>query len=60
MLLGLGAYLYRIDYREQATGQAAMLLFTVIHVAVGALTTACCALMGMQISRYVRPAPVAR
>lgn len=59
MLFGLGAYLYRIEYQEQATGQAAMLTFTVIHVAVGALTTACSALMGMQITRYVRPAVVA-
>lgn len=57
-LIGLGAYLYRMDYREQATGMTAMLTFTLIHVAVGALTTACSALMGMQISRYVRPAVV--
>jgi len=59
MLIGLGAYLYRLEFREQATGQAAMLIFTVMHVAVGALTTACSALMGMQISRYVRPGVVA-
>lgn len=58
MLFGLGAYLYRIEFQEQATGQSAMLTFTVIHVAVGALTTACSALMGMQITRYVRPAVV--
>lgn len=56
MLFGLGAYMYRLEFREQATGELAMLTFTVIHVAVGALTTACSALMGMQISRYVRPA----
>jgi len=60
MLIGLGAYLYRIEFREQATGQGAMLTFTVMHVAVGALTTACSALMGMQILRYVRPAVVAQ
>ncbi|MFN0106661.1 MAG: hypothetical protein ACKV2U_31775 [Bryobacteraceae bacterium] len=60
MLIGLGAYLYRIEFKEQATGLAAMLTFTMIHVAVGALTTACCALMGMQITRYVRPAAVTR
>ena len=60
MLIGLGAYLYRIEFREQATGQAAMLTFTVMHVAVGALTTACSALLGMQILRYVRPGPVAQ
>lgn len=59
MLLGLAAYLYRMEVQEQATGQSAMLTFTVIHVAVGALTTACSALMGMQITRYVRPAAVA-
>jgi heme A synthase len=59
MLFGLGAYLYRVEFQEQATGEAAMLTFTVIHVAVGALTTASCALMGMQITRYVRPATVA-
>lgn len=59
MLFGLAAYLYRIEYQEQATGLPAMLTFTVIHVAVGALTTACSALMGIQISRYVRPAVVA-
>jgi heme A synthase len=60
MLIGLGAYLYRIEFREQATGQSAMLTFTVTHVAVGALTTACSALMGMQISRYIRTAVVAQ
>ena len=59
MLIGLGAYLYRMEFREQSTGQSAMLIFTVMHVAVGALTTACSALMGMQISRYVRPGVVA-
>lgn len=60
MLIGLGAYLYRVDFTEQATGRTAMLTFTMIHVAVGALTTACSALMGMQISRHVRPAVVAQ
>jgi hypothetical protein len=60
MLIGLGAYLYRVEFKEQATGLAAMLTFSMIHVAVGALTTACAALMGMQITRYVRPAVVAR
>ena len=60
MLIGLGAYLYRVEFKEQATGLAAMLTFSMIHVAVGALTTACAALMGMQISRYVRPAVVAQ
>ena len=60
MLIGLGAYLYRMELREQATGQSAMLTFTVMHVAVGALTTACSALMGMQILRYVRPGVVAQ
>jgi heme A synthase len=60
MLIGLGAYLYRLEFREQATGQSAMLTFTVMHVAVGALTTACSALMGMQILRYVRPGVVAQ
>lgn len=59
MLLGLAAYLYRLEVQEHAAGHAAMLIFTVIHVAVGALTTACSALMGIQISRYVRPAVVA-
>ena len=60
MLIGLGAYLYRVDFTEQATGRTAMLTFTMIHVAVGALTTACSALMGMQIKRYVHPAVVAQ
>jgi len=59
MLIGLGAYLYRMQVVEQATGHMAMLTFTVIHVAVGAMTTAVCALMGMQISRHVRPAVTA-
>jgi hypothetical protein len=60
MLMGLGAYLYRLEFREQATGESAMITFTVTHVAVGALTTACSALMGMQILRYVRPSPAGR
>jgi heme A synthase len=58
MLIGLGAYLYRMELREQATGQSAMLTFTVMHVAVGALTTACFGADGMQILRYVRPGVV--
>lgn len=56
MLLGIGAYLFRVQVNEQASGQHPMLLFTIVHVAAGAFTTACCALMGIQISRYVRPA----
>lgn len=60
MLFGLAAYLYRMEMMEHATGQAGMLTFTVIHVAVGAMTTACSALMGMQIKRYVHPAVVAQ
>jgi uncharacterized membrane protein len=60
MLFGLAAYLYRMEVMDHATGQAAMLTFTVIHVAVGAMTTACSALMGMQIKRYVHPAVVAQ
>ena len=60
MLFGLAASLYRMEVMDHATGQAAMLTFTVIHVAVGAMTTACSALMGMQIKRYVHPAVVAQ
>ncbi|MBM3786078.1 MAG: hypothetical protein FJW30_17090 [Acidobacteria bacterium] len=55
MLFGIAAYLYRAE----AQPAAPMLLWSVIHVAVGAMTTATCALMEIQISRYVRPAVVA-
>lgn len=55
MLLGIAAYLYRHD---PANG-GGVLLWSVFHVAVGAVTTATCALMEIQISRYVRPAVVA-
>ena len=55
MLLGIAAYLYR----SEAGAASGVLLWSVFHVAVGAITTATCALMEIQISRYVRPAVVA-
>lgn len=55
MLFGIAAYLYRAE----AQPGAPMLIWSVIHVSVGALTTATCALMEIQLSRYVRPAVVA-
>lgn len=55
MLLGIAAYLYR----SEPSPSSGVLLWSVFHVAVGAITTATCALMEIQISRYVRPAVVA-
>ncbi len=55
MLLGIAAYLYR----GEPSAAGGVLLWSVFHVAVGAITTATCALMAIQISRYVRPAVVA-
>jgi heme A synthase len=55
MLLGIAAYLYR----GEPSAASGVLLWSVIHVAVGAITTATCALMEIQISRYVRLAVVA-
>jgi hypothetical protein len=55
MLLGIAAYLYR----GEPSAASGVLFWSVFHVAVGAITTATCALMEIQISRYVRPAVVA-
>lgn len=55
MLLGIAAYLYR----SEPAATSGVLLWSVFHVAVGAITTATCALMEIQISRYVRTAVVA-
>jgi hypothetical protein len=54
MLLGLGAYLYRVAMLEQGAGEASVIFFSVMHVSVGAMTTASCALMGIQVMRHVR------
>jgi hypothetical protein len=39
---------------EQGAGEASVIFFSVMHVSVGAMTTASCALMGIQVMRHVR------
>lgn len=56
MGLGLGAYLFRVAMVERGGGEASVIFFSVMHVSVGAITTASCALMGIQVLRHVRRA----
>jgi hypothetical protein len=48
-----------VQYKSGPRDADGVVIWSVIHVAVGAITTATCALMEIQISRYVRPAVVA-
>jgi cytochrome c oxidase assembly protein subunit 15 len=54
VFLGIAAYMSRIYTTESAGPQAVMVIFTVIHVAVGALTMAAGVVFSIQVLRNVR------
>ncbi|MCC6585209.1 MAG: COX15/CtaA family protein [Bryobacterales bacterium] len=56
VFLGVGAYMSRVVTADAPQPMPVMVLFTVAHVAVGALTMAFSVLMTIQIRRHVRPA----
>lgn len=62
VFLGVGAYMSRVATADAPQPMPVMVLFTVAHVAVGALTMAFSVLMTIQIKRHVRvaEAPVAQ
>ncbi len=54
VFLGIAAYMSRIYTTESAAPQAIMVIFTVLHVAVGALTLAAAVVFAIQTFRNVR------
>ena len=56
VFLGIFAYMGRIASIEAAKPVLAMVVFTVLHVAVGALTLAFSTLLAIQVRRHVRRA----
>ncbi len=54
VFLGIAAYMSRITYVETAQPDPVMVLFTVLHVAVGALTMAASVALAIQVLRNVR------
>jgi cytochrome c oxidase assembly protein subunit 15 len=57
VLLGISAYLSRIITSEAVRPMPVMVVFTVAHVAMGALTLATSVVLAIQIYRHVRPVP---
>jgi hypothetical protein len=55
MVLGIMAYLARISVTGAAEPTTGLVVFTVAHVAVGALTMAASVVMAIEVFRYVRP-----
>ncbi len=56
VFLGIAAYMSRISYVETARPEPVMVLFTVLHVAVGAMTLGSGVLFAIQVLRHVRRA----
>ena len=56
VLLGIAAYVSRIYTTESVPPVPVMVLFTVLHVAAGAVTMASGVVFAIQIRRNVRPA----
>ena len=54
VFLGIAAYMSRITYIETARPEPVMVLFTVLHVAAGALTMAASVAFSIQVLRNVR------
>jgi hypothetical protein len=54
LVLGVAAYLTRINTSEGAGPSAALVVSTVIHVAVGALVMAASVVLAIQVFRNVR------
>jgi cytochrome c oxidase assembly protein subunit 15 len=59
VFLGIAAYMSRIVTADAPQPMPVMIAFTVLHVAVGALTLAAGVLLAIQVFRHVRP-PAAR
>jgi len=55
VFLGIAAYMTRVDTSGSPQPMPVMVLFTVMHVAVGALTMAASVVFSIQILRNVRP-----
>jgi cytochrome c oxidase assembly protein subunit 15 len=55
IVLGIVAYLARISVRGVSEPTIGLVIFTVAHVAVGALTMAASVVMAIEVFRYVRP-----
>ncbi len=58
VFLGIAAYMSRISYVETARPEPVMVLFTVLHVAVGAMTLASGVVLAIQVLRHVSRAEV--
>jgi cytochrome c oxidase assembly protein subunit 15 len=56
VFLGIAAYMSRISYVETARPEPVMVLFTVLHVAVGAMTLASSVVLAILVLRHVRRA----
>lgn len=54
VFLGIAAYMSRISAMESGQRSASMVIFTVLHVAVGAMTMAASVVLAIQILRNVR------
>jgi hypothetical protein len=54
VFLGIAAYMSRIATIDAVQPMAVMVWFTVVHVAVGALTMAASVVMAVEVFRYVR------
>ena len=54
VFLGIAAYMSRITYIETAQPEPVMVLLTVLHVAVGAMTMAASVVFAIQVLRNVR------
>lgn len=54
VLLGIAAYLVRLTHWDAVTPTAALVLMTVAHVGLGALTTAASVALSIQVFRHVK------
>jgi heme A synthase len=55
VFLGVAAYMARVATAEDPQPMPVMILFTVAHVATGALTLAINAMLALQMRRLLRP-----
>lgn len=55
VFLGVGAYMSRVATADDPQPMPVMVIFTVLHVAVGALAMAMSVLTAIQVHRHVRP-----
>jgi len=60
VFLGVGAYMSRVATAEDPQPMPVMVVFTVLHVAVGAVAMAMSVLTAIQVHRHARPAGAER